>query len=185
MPQPPKSLSFSHVGLYVRDLRRMRDFYVRVLGFEVTDEGVVRGNPIVFLSRDPTEHHQIVLVEGRTAGLDEMLLNQISLRVERLAELRDLLALIEAEPDVTDINPVSHGNAWSVYFRDPERNRIEVFVDAPWYVAQPHIEPLDLRKSDEEIVKETRSAVENEPSFESIDSWRERIRQRLESRAGS
>lgn len=34
-------LSFSHMGLFVADVARMRDFYTRVPGFAVTDRGVL------------------------------------------------------------------------------------------------------------------------------------------------
>ena len=36
-------LRFSHFGFFVRDMTRMEDFYVRVLGLTVTDRGG-RGN---------------------------------------------------------------------------------------------------------------------------------------------
>ena len=32
----PPALEFSHIGIYVTDLDRMRDFYTRLLGFQVT-----------------------------------------------------------------------------------------------------------------------------------------------------
>lgn len=61
---------FSHIGLFVHDLRVMEDFYTRVLEFSVTDRGQLPGEngkpmDLVFISRDPDEHHQIVLVAGR------------------------------------------------------------------------------------------------------------------------
>ena len=43
----------------------MEDFYTRVLGLSVTDRATIRGADVVFLSRNPDEHHQIVLVSGR------------------------------------------------------------------------------------------------------------------------
>ena len=59
---------------FVADLVRMRDFYTRVLGFTVTDEGeqpTEHGKiGFVFLSRDPRDHHQIVLASG---GADDFL----------------------------------------------------------------------------------------------------------------
>jgi catechol 2,3-dioxygenase-like lactoylglutathione lyase family enzyme len=58
-----------HVGLYVTDTARMIDFYTRVLGFVVTDadpKGI-----LTFLSRNPEEHHQVVLVAGRAPGARE------------------------------------------------------------------------------------------------------------------
>ena len=33
------ALSFSHFGMFVRDLERMADFYSRVLGFAISDRG--------------------------------------------------------------------------------------------------------------------------------------------------
>jgi len=55
-------MEVGHVGLYVHDFDRMLAFYRRVFGFAVTD--IVRGESrsIVFLTADPTSHHQLVLV---------------------------------------------------------------------------------------------------------------------------
>ena len=181
----PKTLSFSHIGVYVRDLAKMRSFYQRVLGFVETDRGEVRGHPICFLSRDPGEHHQIVLVEGRTGGGDDLMLNQISLRAGSLSDLRALADLVADEPEVSDLNPVSHGNAWSIYFRDPEGNRIEVFVDSPWYVAQPFLEPLDLSKPDVEIVQETEASVRGKPGYKPVDEWRAELAKKIEAALAS
>jgi catechol 2,3-dioxygenase-like lactoylglutathione lyase family enzyme len=181
---PARTLAFSHVGFYVRDLAKMRDFYKRVLGFVETDHGEVRGHPICFLSRDPAEHHQIVLVEGRTVSADELMLNQISMRVDSLDELRGLAELVENERHASDLNPVSHGNAWSIYFRDPEGNRIEVFTDSPWYVAQPCLEPLDLSKPDDEILRETEAAICDMPGFQPAEAWRSGLAKRIEAALG-
>ena len=53
----------SHVGLYVHDVPKMIDFYTKTLGFVVSD-GAEDGR-ITFLSRNPSDHHQVVLVRGR------------------------------------------------------------------------------------------------------------------------
>ena len=47
------NLIFSHMGLSVRDIGKMEDFYSRVLGFTVTDRGFAGGMQLVFLSRSP------------------------------------------------------------------------------------------------------------------------------------
>jgi catechol 2,3-dioxygenase len=181
MSGPPKNLDFSHVGIYVYDLETMRDFYVHVLGFKETDRGIARGRPIVFLSRNPDEHHQIVFAEGRTGRPDERVVNQISLRAGGLQDLRDLKATLENEPTVTDIDPICHGNAWSVYFRDPEGNRIEVFVDSPWYCDQPMIKPLDLSLSDDEIARATREAIKDRPGFQPLEDWKAEFQEKLKA----
>ena len=74
----PVPLSFSHIGLFVLDLDRMVLFYRDVLGFIVTDRGHLPNGELCFLSRDPREHHQIVLVSGRPEGLPDRIVNQVS-----------------------------------------------------------------------------------------------------------
>ena len=126
---------FSHVGIYVRDIAKMEDFYRRVMGFIVTDRGSLdtpRGRVgLVFLSRDPNEHHQLVLATGRPEHLDFNLVNQMSFKVPGLTYLRAMYPQLKAEKDVAEILPATHGNAISIYFRDPEGNRIECFFDTP------------------------------------------------------
>lgn len=162
----------SHIGLFVFDLDAMVDFFTGTIGLHVTDRGLVRGmSRIVFLSRDPREHHQIVLIEGRTAPLGQQLLNQISLRVGSIEVLRDALDRLEDDARVTDIQPCNHGNAFSVYFRDPEHNRFEVFADSPFHVEQAVIEPLDLRRPLDELIAETRARHAGHPSFTPMADW--------------
>jgi len=165
-------VEFNHFGMFVFDLTVMEAFYTDVLGFVASDRGVVRGNDIVFLSRDPGSHHQIILVGGRTAPVTEKLINQISLRVPSLEHLRVVNKRIHAHDGVSDIKPVNHVVAFSVYFCDPEGNRIEVFVDSPWYVDQPHVEELDLNQTDEWILADTQARYRTDPSFMPLEQWR-------------
>ena len=53
------------------------------------------------------------------------------------------------------LSGVNHGNAWSLYCHDPEGNRIEMFLDSPFYVRQPCIDKLDLSLTDAQILKAT------------------------------
>src|SRR5262245_5031554 len=81
-------LSMSHIGLYVRDLAIMEDFYTRVLGFTVTDRGKARGADIVFTSWSPRDHHQVALVAGRPKDDSFNHINQISFRVASVEDLQ-------------------------------------------------------------------------------------------------
>ena len=175
--------AFSHAGLWVFDLKAMERFYRAVFGFAVTDRGVLRGRDIVFLSRNPREHHELVLVAGRTGAPADTSLNQLSFRLRSLAELRRMHGHVARIRGVADINPVDHGNAWAVYFRDPEGNRIELFVDAPWYVRQPLAEPLDLSLSDRAIRARTRRRHAADRTLEPAPAWRRRLKARLAGRA--
>ncbi|MFQ5636195.1 MAG: FkbM family methyltransferase [Gammaproteobacteria bacterium] len=59
----------------------------------------------------------------------------------------------------------THGNAWSVYFNDPEDNRIEIYVHTPWHVPQPHVHPFDISLSNEEIMAQTEAHCRADPGF--------------------
>jgi len=174
--------AFSHMGMFVADVARMEDFYTRVMGFTVTDRGDLetpRGHvTIVFLSRDPREHHQIVLAGGRPADLAFNPINQISFRLEDLAGLRQMHARLKGEA-VSEIAPVSHGNALSVYFRDPEGNRIELFIDTPWYVDQPLRIPLDLGLPDEALWARVEAEARKLPGFRPVEEWRAAIARKM------
>lgn len=152
----------------------MEEFYTRVLGFIVTDRGELGSASLVFLSRDPAEHHQIVLVSGRPAAQGFNAINQVSFRVADLAGLREMHRLLERE-GVKELAPVSHGNALSVYFRDPEGNRLELFIDTPWYVEQPVRVPVDLKRTEEEIWAWAERDARARPGFMPADEWRKKM----------
>jgi len=177
------SVALSHVGLYVRDLDRMERFYTGFLGFVVTDRGELGATRLVFLSRDPSEHHQIVLASGRPRNAEFSVLNQMSLRVPDLAALKYFHANAAAHGGY-DVQPVTHGNAVSVYLRDPEGNRIELYIDTPWYVTQPVREPVDLTKPDEQLWREIEALARSLPGFRPVEEWRREIESRLAAASG-
>ena len=177
------ALSFSHVGFFVRDIERMADFYTRLLGFTVSDRGEMdtpRGKvSFVFLTRDPGEHHQIVLASGRPDELAFNAINQISFRMGDFAGLREMYRAVQAERGVSEIAPVSHGNALSVYFRDPEGNRIELFVDTPWYVEQPLRIPMDMSLPDAELWQWAHDTARKLPGYQPVEAWRADLAARI------
>jgi len=171
------ALSISHIGIYVTDVDKMIDFYTRILGFTVTDRGPIGGHETVFMSRDPRDHHQIVLVSGRPPGSFNMV-NQISLRCAGIADLRKIHAAVVAE-GAKNITPIDHGLAWSVYFLDPEGCRIEVFMDTPWYIYQPHRDPLDLSLTDAELYRVSEEKCRKNPTFKLLRDWRSEIASKM------
>lgn len=118
----------AHVVLRVRDLPRMRDWYKTVLQADVTQESHV----ICFLTYDD-EHHRIALLAA--PGLEE---RGAAMRVGMdhiaftYASLGDLLQTYERlrESGITPFWPINHGVTVSMYYRDPEGNRIELQADA-------------------------------------------------------
>lgn len=177
-PSGSPALRFSHIGIYVHDLPRMADFYRRALRFTQTDAGDLGELQLAFLSRDPAEHHQIVLVSGRPAQLGFNLVNQISFRVDELGALRHFHARL-VEHGALDVQPVTHGNAVSIYCRDPEGNRLELFMDTPWYCEQPLREPIDLAQSDAEILAQAEAIARGRPGFRSRAQWQAEVARRM------
>lgn len=173
---PAPRMAFSHIGLYVTDMPRMVRFYTTVLGFAVADQASIRDLDVVFLSRNPDEHHQIVLVPGRAAASISTL-NQVSFRLASMSELRRVHAELAALK-VAELTPTNHGGSWSLYFMDPEGNRIELFVPTPWYMPPVSV-PLDLTHSDEDIFKETEAMVASKPGSMGRDEWRALLKERL------
>ncbi len=64
--------------------------------------------------------HQVILVAGRPTELAYNHINQMSFRVASVEDLQAVWRNVKDEPGVTDLRGMDHGNAWSLYFRDPE-----------------------------------------------------------------
>jgi catechol-2,3-dioxygenase len=166
------NMTLAHMGFSVKNLKLMEAFYTEVLGFRATDRGVARGAPLVFLTRDPADHHQIVLQEQRKS--DETTINQISFQMDDLDGLRKIRDVL-VKANVKELKLVDHCLAWSVYCHDPEGNRLEFFVDAPFYVQQPMIHDLNLDQPNEAVVASTRKHFSTDPTFCSMDEWKQRF----------
>ena len=154
----PQTSGLGHVGIYTQDLIKMRDFYTRVIGLKVADEDL-DGRGMCFLSADPiAEHHEFVLMKGRQAPEDTQLVQQISFKVPTIQDLREYKQMIEDE-DLKIDRIVSHGNAFGMYFFDPEGNRVELYYRTGFPVPQPHGEQIDLSRSDEELLTDAKELL--------------------------
>ena len=174
----------AHMGIYVQDRDRMERFYTEVLGLMVTDQGQGRaGMHLTFMSGNPENHHQFVLVTGRPGHLglqpDPADVVHGRLRSPICARCTNARWTLGA----TEMRPISHGNAWSIYFKDPEGNVVEAYLDTPFHVPQPHGKPLDLTKSDEQILRETEAACRDDPGFMPIDQFKQQMAARLTASA--
>jgi catechol-2,3-dioxygenase len=172
-------MDLGHVGIHVCDFEAMLAFYQRVYGFVISD--IKRGpdSSIVFFTSQPAIHHQFVLASGRQPDDRARVINQISFRVSSLAELKRIGAAIKRET-VTDVAIITHGTSWSIYFRDPEGNRMEAFVDTPWYIDQPFRAPIDLDQPEEVLRRETEALCRTRPGFQSIEEYQRKLARRFE-----
>lgn len=172
-------MDLGHVGVHVRDFEAMLGFYQRVFSFVISDvkRGVDRS--IAFLTSQPEIHHQFVIASGRALDDRSRVINQISFRVSSLAELKRVGAALDEET-VTDVDIITHGTAWSIYFRDPEGNRMEAFVDTPWYIDQPFRAPVDLDVPEVVLRTDTEALCRAQPGFQSIEEYQRKLAHRFE-----
>lgn len=118
---------FAHVVLQTSRKPEMRDWYCAVLDAHVVFENEL----LSFLTFDE-EHHRVALLQPpepldprspRAAGM-----NHSAYTFASLAELLDRFTALKAkgiEPAV----PIQHGVTTSLYYRDPDRNFVELQVD--------------------------------------------------------
>ena len=145
-------LGLGHVGIYVRDLERMVAFYRDVLGMVITKQNWRAG--VVFLSADPASvDHEIALMRGRPDAADPHLIQQISMRVGSLDDLREFRRRLVADGYRIE-GVVNHASAIGCYFFDPEGNRTEVFwvTGRPCWV--PTVSPIDIDQPDDVVLAE-------------------------------
>src|ERR1044071_4590872 len=130
-------LELGHVGIYVHDLEKMVAFYRDTLGQRITKQNWRAG--IVFLSADPERaDHEIALFRGRADDTDSRVINQISLRVATLDDLRAVYRrLIDAGLTVAEV--VILAGAFGCSSFDPEGNRSEVFWSPGERVGSPSL----------------------------------------------
>ncbi len=180
----PPQIAQSHCGFKVADMDMMIEFYDSVLGYAVTDRGnmpAIGSEPAreyAYLSRDPGEHHQVILVSGRDMDAPTSV-NQLSLRILSLDELRRMERELEAHPAIGKLRNTCHGNSFSIYFPDPEGNVVELAVESVWYVPAPHGAPLDLSWDDETLLDWAENHVRETPGFMMRADWKQRAREQL------
>ncbi len=181
---PPPRIAQAHCGFKVDNMDAMVTFYDKVLGYAVTDRGVmppIGSEPereYTYLSRDPCEHHQVILVSGRDLDAPTSV-NQLSLRIKTLDELRRMERELEAHADVGPLRKTCHGNSFSIYFPDPEGNIVELAVESVWYVPAPHGAPLDLSLNDEALIGWAEDHCRETPGFMMRADWKARARDEL------
>lgn len=181
----------SHFEIRARDPSAMAKFYTEVLGFIVSDRGVLdrgpaKGRELIFLSHSPDEHHQIVLIPaepGAESGNAGGGIGHVAFRVDSLDEVRRVYETVRHLP-LAKPEPVSHANTWSVYFRDPEGNRIEVFTQTPWHATQPCRFDVDYDLDDVQLKETTLADAKKLKGFTSGEDWQKAFDRAFEKTPG-
>ena len=153
---PAKVNGLGHIGFYVQDLELMKDFYENFIGMTLTKVGPLGA----FFSADPEAcDHEIALISGRPSLEDPHWIQQISMRVDSLDDLRDFKRRIADKGYKID-RIVTHASAIGCYFRDPENNPVEVFWltgHTSW--AQISI-PINIDQPDDAVMEDVKRSFE-------------------------
>lgn len=126
-------IAMDHIVLNVYNMDKMLDFYINVLGLQgeridAFNEGKV-SFPSVRISADTLIDLFPMSGQRATPGPMEKRLNHFCMVIEPAA-MPEVVAHLEAHGVTVDEGPATrwgaHGNATSIYFNDPEGNRIEI-----------------------------------------------------------
>jgi len=140
--------SLGHVGIYVRDVERSKAFYRDILGLKIHDESPKTGAVFMSSKDRMSEHHELLLRPGREDG---KVVQQISFRCHSLSDIKEFYRIF-LECQVPINRSVSHGNAVSIYFQDPDGNQLEVYWPTRLDWPQPFGKPVDLTAPEETIL---------------------------------
>ncbi len=115
-----------HVALKVRNLDQMIEWYATVLEAEIS----YRNDDVAFMAYDD-EHHRIALVKlpelelpaDNATGMDH-----VSFTYKDLGELLASYTRIK-EAGIEPFWCIIHGPSTSMYYKDPDGNKIELMID--------------------------------------------------------
>jgi catechol 2,3-dioxygenase len=145
-------MGLGHFGYFVKDIEVMKDFWGNFMGMTLTKSSA----GAAFYSADPAGvDHEIAIMQGRPEADGAPPIQQISLRVESLDDIRDFKRRASEKGYPID-RLVTHASAIDLYFRDPEGNRIETF----WLTGLPSWAmisvPINIDRPDAEVLADVR-----------------------------
>jgi len=123
-----RPIKLSHVGLMTTDVATIRDWYCRVLNAEVVAEKLPYFSTVTY----DDEHHRLAIVgfQGRQQGAERSPLGfaHIAFGINNIFDLLynyERLRVLGVKP----AHCMNHGPTISFYYKDPDGNQCELFVD--------------------------------------------------------
>jgi catechol 2,3-dioxygenase len=124
-----------HVLLRVADLEKSTTFYRDVLGFRVAEQDAEHGNDVFLTLGD--DFHTLDLVQHaspesaeRPDPRNRIGVAHIAFQVASYGALHDAYATLQ-EHGVEIERAIDHVNQRSMYFSDPDGNRLEIYYEIP------------------------------------------------------
>ena len=122
-----KPMRVGHLVLNVKNLAESTRFYTDILGFEIS-----RQTPTGTFLTCGKIHHDLALFQAPEDALPvsngQLGLNHFAVQVEDLDALKEVYFNLK-DREVTLDHNTDHGMTSSVYFMDPDGNRVEFFCN--------------------------------------------------------
>ena len=116
-----------HAVIKVKDLEAAERFYVGLLGFELANQ-----YPKMFFFRLSGDHHTLAVLkvdeDAAPPTENQVGLYHLAFQLESFEALQGVYRKLKAN-DVPIRGTVTHTMSHSVYFKDPDGNEIEFYVD--------------------------------------------------------
>ncbi len=122
-----------HVAMRVTDGERAKAFYTKVLGFKVSEEDPVHGGIFMTMGDDFHTLDLSVVADPKDARLPDrssLGVSHVAFQVPSYQALREAYTTLIENNVVVD-HATDHMNQRSLYFADPDGNRLEIYYEMP------------------------------------------------------
>jgi catechol 2,3-dioxygenase-like lactoylglutathione lyase family enzyme len=115
-------LKLGHIAFHVPDVKAIADFYVKVMGFRVSDW---IEDWFVFMRCNP-DHHTVNFIRG-----DNTELHHIAFELKDMSHMQNACEMFATKNIPILWGPVRHGPGHNIatYHRNPDEQNVEVYID--------------------------------------------------------
>lgn len=122
-----------HVLLKVADVEQSKAFYSKVLGFEVVEQDPQHGGVFMTLGQDGHTLDLSPVDDLQTAqrlSPNRIGVHHVAFQVDSYEALKDAYFSLK-EQGVEVLRSIDHVSQKSIYFNDPDGNRLEIYYELP------------------------------------------------------